>query len=252
MKRIIIAAIVLLAGYAVRAQHQEISEKPNMYKGKAEQSIDTTSLLAAFKKGHVNGHFRYFFMATNNQNGLTDYYANAVGGGLRFETAKFHGFQFAVSGFYTFNIGSSDLGKPDSITGQTNRYEIALFDVENAYNKKDIDRLEELYIKYNYKSSSVTFGRQLLNTPFINLQDGRMRPTGVEGVWFEWNEFKKIRLEGGWLYGVSPRAVPNGILPGDRLASIPEASMRTATNPYTPGNLESKGILMLGTHCRAE
>ncbi|MBK7433167.1 MAG: outer membrane porin, OprD family [Chitinophagaceae bacterium] len=248
MKRIIIAAIVLLAGYAVRAQHQEISEKPNMYKGKAEQSIDTTSLLAAFKKGHVNGHFRYFFMATNNQNGLTDYYANAVGGGLRFETAKFHGFQFAVSGFYTFNIGSSDLGKPDSITGQTNRYEIALFDVENAYNKKDIDRLEELYIKYNYKSSSVTFGRQLLNTPFINLQDGRMRPTGVEGVWFEWNEFKKIRLEGGWLYGVSPRGSTKWYSVGRSVGIYSPGVNENGYKSQYSGNLDSKGILMIGAH----
>ena len=68
-----------------------------------------------------------------------------------------------------------------------NRYEIGLFDIEDPSNKKDIDRLEELYLKYNFKNATITVGKQLINTPFINLQDGRMRPTVVEGVWTEIN-----------------------------------------------------------------
>ena len=201
-----IATMLLLMANTMYAQHQEIGDKAEMYKGKTVNTQDSTSLLSAFKKGHFNGHFRYFFMSTQNQKGLTDYYAHAAGGGLRYETAKFHGFQFAVSGFYTYNIGSSDLGKTDSSTGQSSRYEIALFDVEDPYNKNDIDRLEELYLKYSYKTSSIIFGKQLINTPFINLQDGRMRPTGVEGIWLELNEIKKMKIEGGWLYSISPRA----------------------------------------------
>lgn len=206
MIRLLMATIMLLMVNTMYAQHQEIGDKAEMYKGKTVITEDSTSLLSAFKKGHFNGHFRYFFMSTQNKQLLTDYYAHAAGGGLRYETAKFHGFQFAVSGFYTYNIGSSDLGKTDSSTGQSNRYEIALFDVEDPYNKDDNDRLEELYLKYNYKTSSITFGKQLLNTPFINLQDGRMRPTGVEGIWLELNEIKKMKIEGGWLYAMSPRA----------------------------------------------
>jgi hypothetical protein len=45
---------------------------------------------------------RYFLMATDNQKGLTDYFANALGGGLRYETAPYHGFQIAASGFFCF------------------------------------------------------------------------------------------------------------------------------------------------------
>lgn len=134
MIRLFMATIMLLIVDTIYAQHQEVGDKTGMYKGKPVIPEDSASLLSAFKKGHFNGHFRYFFMSTQNQKGLTDFYANAVGGGLRYETAKFHGFQFAVSGFYTYNIGSSDLGKTDSITGQPNRYEIALFDVEDPYN----------------------------------------------------------------------------------------------------------------------
>jgi hypothetical protein len=248
MKRIVMAAGLLLMVNIANAQHQEISEKPEMYKGKQVQTEDTTSLLSAFKRGHLNGHFRYFFMSTQNQKGLTDYYANAAGGGIRFETAKFHGFQFAVSGFYTFNIGSSNLGKPDSTTGQMNRYEIALFDVEDPYNKKDIDRLEEFYLKYDYGKSNITFGRQLLNTPFINLQDGRMRPTGVEGLWFELNEVKKIKIEGGWLYATSPRGTTKWFSVGESIGVYPVGVNIDGTKSNYAKNLESKGVFLVGAH----
>lgn len=248
MNRIIIVAVLLVMAGIANAQHQEISEKPEMYKGKQVQTEDSTSLLSAFKKGHFNGHFRYYFMSTQNQKGLTDYYANAAGGGLRYETAKFHGFQFAVSGFYTFNIGSSDLGKADSTTGQYSRYEIALFDVEDPYNKKDNDRLEELFIKYNYKKSFIVFGKQLINTPFINLQDGRMRPTGVDGFWFELNEIKKTKIEGGWLYAISPRGTTRWFDVGESIGVYPVGVNSAGVKSKYANNLESKGVFLIGTH----
>lgn len=237
-----------LAGSSVFSQHPEISEKAEMYKGSHAQTLDTSSLLSAFRKGHFNGHFRYFFMNTQNQKGLTDYYAHAAGGGLRYETAMFHGFQFAVSGFYTFNMGSSDLGKPDSTTGQPNRYEIALFDVEDPYNNKDIDRLEELYLKYDYKKSKIIFGRQLINTPFINLQDGRMRPTGVEGIWFELNEIKKVKIEAGWLYAISPRSTTKWFGTGESMGVYPVGVNVDGTKSQYAKNIESRGVFMLGVH----
>jgi hypothetical protein len=251
MKKLLAASMMLLAGNIVSAQHQEVSEKPDMYKGKQAHTIDTTSLLSAFKRGHFNGHFRYFFMATDNKAGLTDYYAHAAGGGIRYETARFHGFQFAVSGFYTFNIGSSDLGKPDSTTGQSNRYEIALFDVENPDNKKDIDRLEEFYLKYHRKNISITFGRQLLNTPFINLQDGRMRPTGVEGVWMEYNDTKKIKAAGGLLYAVSPRGTTKWYDIGESLGVYPSGVNADGTKSQYQNNISSKVIALLGINFKA-
>jgi hypothetical protein len=88
------------------SQHQEVTEKPSMWKGKTKTTEDSTSILHAFKAGTYHGHFRYYFSHTNNERQLSDYYANAIGGGLRFETAKFYNFQFGVSGFYFFNIVS--------------------------------------------------------------------------------------------------------------------------------------------------
>lgn len=248
MKNIIYGVLLctlLFGSLAVQAQHQDVSERPEMYKGK-DTTADSNTILGAFKGGRVQGHFRYFFMNTRNEKGLTDYYANAAGGGLRFETAKFHNFQFALSGFYIFNIGSSDLTKPDAVSGQYNRYEIGLFDLEDGSNKKDIDRLEEFYLKYNYKNSSLVFGRQLLNTPFINLQDGRMRPTGTEGLWAEINEIKKTRIEAGWLYGISPRSTTRWYSIGETIG-IYSAGLNPDGTPSRYSNqIESKGIALLG------
>ena len=50
MRKLLVASMMLLAGNIVSAQHQEVSEKPDMYKGKQVQTVDTTSLLSAFKR----------------------------------------------------------------------------------------------------------------------------------------------------------------------------------------------------------
>lgn len=188
------------------AQHHELGEQPIMWRGKPQDVLDSTSILYAFKTGTTNGHFRYFLSQTTNQGVLSDYYGNAIGGGLRFETNSFHHFQFAVSGFYFFNIGSSIMHEPDSITGTLSRYELGLFDIENPDNHRDMDRLEELYLKYNTSGGRIIIGRQLINTPLINIQDGRMRGTGVEGLWIDQHFAKKWRFQGGLLTAFSPRS----------------------------------------------
>ena len=239
-------AVLLSAGGSSFAQHQELQEKPNLWKEKQQQPVDSASLLYAFRHGKVNGHFRYFFMATENAEGLTDYYANAVGGGIKYETAPFKGFQFGVSGFFIYNIGSSDLAKADEKTGQKNRYEIGLFDIENPSNTTDIDRLEELYVKYNWKQSRITVGKQLLNTPFINLQDGRMRPTETEGAWVEINELKRTKIEAGYIYRISPRSTVRWYGIGESIGIYPVGVNPDGTKSGYAGNIESNGIALIG------
>ncbi len=186
------------------AQHQELSEKPLIWQGD-NLSPDSNSILSAFKKGKIKGHFRYYFHLTDQQAGLSDHYAHALGGGLKYETLPLYGFQLGISAFYLFNLNSSDLNKPDPTTNQPNRYEIGLFDINNP-KKTNMGRFEELYLKYKFRNSSLTFGSQLINTPFINLQDGRMRPTIVEGVWLESQEIKNTEISVGFFYRISPRS----------------------------------------------
>jgi hypothetical protein len=111
---------------------------------------DTTTLAyILLKKGKLDMHLRMYYMTTQNEKELSDYHAWAFGAGLKYETGSFKGFQFGVGGFFVWNLGSSDLGKPDPQTGAANRYEIGQFDIEDPYNKNDMARLENFYFKYN-------------------------------------------------------------------------------------------------------
>ncbi len=204
------------------------------------------NLLEAFEHGHFHGHFRTFFMATDNARELSDYYALAAGGGMHFSTAPWHGFSFGLGGLFNYNLASSDLGARDSITGAFNRYEIGLFDVEDPNNRSDLDRIEELWLRYQWKKSHVTVGQQSLQTPFIHYQDGRMRPTAEAGVWAEVNELKNTKIEGGWLWKISPRSTVGWYGVGESIGLYPRGLNPDGSGSGYSENLESAGIALLG------
>jgi len=78
LNSVILTVFAVLLKVTSVAQHQEIGEKPGIWKIKQQQMVDSNSILYAFKHGTTNGHLRYFFMNTNNADGLTDYYAHAA------------------------------------------------------------------------------------------------------------------------------------------------------------------------------
>ena len=242
----IVILLPLLCINSLISQHQEVPEKPGIWRGGNSSTLDTQSILYAFKNGKFNGHLRHYFMSTDNAALLKDYYANASGGGIRYETRAYYGFKFAVSGFFVFNTGSSDLEQKDSITGASNRYEIGLFDIEDPKNKKDIDRLEEFYLKYEYKNFNIIYGRQLINTPFVNLQDGRMRPTGVEGVWTHGVLHKKLKWEGGWLYAISPRSTTKWYNVEQTIGVYSSGVSSLGQKSNYRGNITSAGLFLAG------
>lgn len=239
-------ACCLLESVLLCGQHQEIGERPNLWKGKHIETSDTTSILSAFKSGQVSGHFRSFWMNTVNKGSLKDFYALALGGGLRYESASFHGFQFAVSGFYIFDIFSSDFTFPDSATGALSRYELGLFDLTNPENHHDLDRLEELYLRYNFGKTSIKIGKQLVNTPFLNLQDGRMRPTGVNGLWVHSDFLNSWVLEGGIIYRISPRSTVRWYSIGESFGLYPVGVDFTGQPSGYAGNILSRALITGG------
>jgi hypothetical protein len=210
------------------------------------QTNDTTSIWHAFKKGHVDVNARYFFMATQNEKSLTDYFANALGISLHYQTAKFHGFQFGIGSSAAFNIGSSNLKKTDPVTGLSNRYETALFDVEDASKKIIVPALQQLYLKYNYKKSTVVLGRQLINTPFINEQDSRMLPNAVQGIWLTFNEIKKVTVQAGWLNAIESRATVKWKSPGSSIGILSTGVNSDGIKSDYKNNIKSNSIALLG------
>lgn len=185
-------------------------------------------------------------MSTDNRIGLSDYYALAAGGGLHYQTAPLYGFRFGLGGVYNFNLASSDLSVPDPATGALNRYEIGLFDVEDPKNRNNLDRMEEFWVQYQYKKLKFTLGKQLLQTPFINFQDGRMRPTGETGIWVNATLPSHTALEGGWLWKISPRSTVDWYDIGESIGLYPKGLNPDGSASGYPENLKSKGIGIIG------
>lgn len=205
-----------------------------------------TSLGSFFRRGHFHGHSRTYFMATDNSGSLTDFHAMAFGLGIGYETPRIHGFSIGLSGYFIYNLFSSDLAAKDPSSNQGNRYEIGLFDVGNPSNHKDLDRLEDLYLRYGNDRSHLKFGKQHIRTPFINPQDGRMRPTLVEGLLGEFNEVKNLTLNLGILYSVSPRSTVEWYSIGESIGKYPLGVGPDGTVSGYAGHTESDWLALFG------
>ena len=185
---------------------------------------------------------RSFFMSTNNEGLLKDDYAFASGIGLGINTTSFHGFQFGLSSFVTYNLVSSNLAQPNSSTQGINRYEVGLFDIQNLNNKQNIIRIENLFLKYNYSKSNIAVGKMKLNTPFLNPQDGRMNSTLEEGIWLCINELKKIQINGGWVWNISPRSTSQWFTASHSIGIYPSGITETGSKSNYYGNINSSGV----------
>jgi hypothetical protein len=206
---------------------------------------DSSTLADTLKKGKVTGFARYFFSATDNADQLSDYHAHGLALGVGYETPVFRGFKAGLSGSFTYNLESSDLTRLDPSTGQPNRYEIGLFDSDNLGSHRTLSRLEKMFIQYNHKGLRITFGKQLLKTPFLNPQDGRLRPTLVEGVTGEWIAGKNWTLQGAWIYGISPRGNTAWFGLGESMGKFPQGVNPDGTKSGYAGNLKNDGLAFL-------
>lgn len=241
MKKVIILFLVLAASFSAEAAR---------IPGDTIQRGDTTTLAHFFRKGKFYGHSRYFFMATDNTPGQSDYFANAIGLGIGYETPRFFGFSAGMSGYFIYNIGSSDLANSDSVSGQPNRYEVGLFDIENPNNHADLDRLEDLFLRFGNDRSFIRVGKQHYTSPFLNPQDGRMRPTLVEGIYSEWNEWKNWKFHGSFLWDISPRSTVKWYGIGESMGIYPGGVNPDGTKSGYSGNVQSEWMVVGGIQRR--
>ncbi|WP_338875371.1 OprD family outer membrane porin [Spirosoma sp. SC4-14] len=190
---------------------------------------------------------RSFFMATDNQDDLTDSYAWGIGVGLGYQTPRlFNHLKIAGSGFFSKKLLSSDLAARDPQTNQLNRYEIGLFDLQNPGNHALLSRFEELYVQYQFgKKSTITLGRQLPRSPFINPQDGRLSPTFVEGIVLDWNELANTKIHAEYLTRMAPRSTIGWFNVGESIGLYPVGIDNTGKASQYAGNTQSAGISQL-------
>lgn len=210
---------------------------------------DTTSSAKSLdkyiKSGVLKIDTRTVFMSTVNKEQLKDDYALATGIGGSYASQSFQGFGFSVGGFFTYNVASSELDKVDPYALQPNRYETGLFDVADLSRKRDIGRLEEANIYYKSKVLNVKVGRMFLKTPFINPQDGRMRPTFEEGVQLK-GEKGKFSWETAWLWSMSPRSTGSWYSGGNSIGLYPVGVGIDGKKSGYAGQVKSKGVGVAG------
>ena len=171
-----------------------------------DQEPVLVTLKELFEEGKVEGHIRNYFMSTINQGDLRDYYTNAIGGALLYRTKPYKGIELGVKGIFTYKGFSSDLNQADELVGEVSKWEHELYDINDLNNFNDLDRLEELFLKYHFDKGSLTYGKlEIEDTPLLNESDGRMKPFAFKGFWLQLHHHQH-QLAVSWLDRVSPRS----------------------------------------------
>ena len=239
------AALTLILGAsgAAHGQHSE-QDIPS-----ADSLRGASHLYDIMKRGELDGRFRLYNMLTVNDGAPADYHAVAFGGSLGFASQRWHGTRFKLSGGYTFDLGTSDLTVLDPVTGAANRYEIGLYDVNDPRHTNDLAYLQEFQLDWLSRNerTRVVLGKQELNTPFLNPQDGRMHPSFFEGLWVQHRTKKGSSLQGGWIYRVAPRGASEWYTVDESMSVFPVGRNVYGESALHGDHLESAGILVVST-----
>lgn len=142
-------------------------------------------------------HFRTFWMSTSYPSDFKNDFALGsslkLGGELRYKSRL----KFQIGYRLVGNLWSSQLNELDPFSGQSNRYEVGLFDVLNP-DSKFFGKTETLSVSYDQNQWGIVVGRMGIDTDWVNLQDGRLAPTAIEGInfWFESKNQLKLKFWG--------------------------------------------------------
>ena len=159
-------------------------------------------------RGKISGYFRTFLMTTQNVGALKDWTAMAVGGKLKYETARFKNFQLGVAYYTSHNVDITNVEARDTKTNRRSRYERALFNITDA-DQRTVHLLGEAYLTYGHTKHAISLGRMKLKSPLMNPQDGRMIPTLLQGLWYKNRVLKNVTFQLGWISHVAPRSFDN-------------------------------------------
>lgn len=245
-----LATILLISSVGLAQHHSMLDDNtPGRYYIPRDTGIHT--IADFFQLSKLHGHVRNHFMATINQGALKDYWTNGTGAALKFETAKFYGLQLGVKGIFTFQTFSSDLNETDSLVNRSAKWEKELYDVNRPNEKYDLDRLEELYLKFNFGRSFLSVGRFGVHThPLFLARDSRMKPFAYEGVWTEINELKNNQFTLGWITGVSPRGMIEWFPINEAIGTLSNGLQPNGTPAHYHEKAHTKGIGVLGINSK--
>ena len=129
-------------------------------------TLQASSSINMFQDGKVSGNIRSIYSNFSNDNDINSY-ATAVGGQLKYELAKYKGFNAGVAFRTTDNI--------DFVTGDKKKRDDELSGAKGSYTE-----LTQAYINYNFQGLNLRIGRQSIDTPLADSDDIRMTPDRFE------------------------------------------------------------------------
>lgn len=180
------------------------------------------------------GKLRYFHMSTVNSMQLPAYATNALTGEI--------GYKYKFKKYWTAEVSSSLTSSfLNSNLIPASRYEIGLFDQADISNQSFLTRIEKLNLQYAKNNFKLTVGRQVINTAFINPQDGRMRPSAVGGIYATYKAW-----EFAYLYEMSPRGTMGWSSVASSVGYYPVGINTLGQKSSYAGQLKSNGILITG------
>jgi len=128
------------------------------------------SLETMFKDGKVSGEIRSMYIAQDSDT-ATDSDGFAVGGKLKFETAKYMGLSFGAAFYTTHGVNANNVNELTGAAGFAGTHSNLLDENGNSYSL-----LGEAYAEYNNGNTMLKIGRQVLDTPFAGPDDIRIVP----------------------------------------------------------------------------
>jgi hypothetical protein len=210
---------------------------------KASDSLANESMQVNKAKFHF--HHRSFFMHTNNHGKLTNYSTLAAGAGLAFYSKEVKNFSFGFSGFFVYQIFEKNIYSIDPTTGNTNRYEIALYDMDKFEPYQPRTRLDELYVQYKKRNTKITYGNQSFESPLLNGQDNRMHPNLFHGTSF-YTKWKNIDFSSAWFTHVSMRGTGSWFSISESFGVYPFGRNPSGTSSSYAHQTHSNGIGIIG------
>ncbi|MDN3687373.1 hypothetical protein [Cyclobacterium jeungdonense] len=165
---------------------------------------------------------RSYFMSTSYWEDYKEDYAWGQMARLSARTLLPHRFQVTAEYMGVLRVLSSDLQALDPRVPNLNRYEAGLFDVNNL-DKRVFGKIGNLHLDYLHTDFQAKLGRMEINTPFINVQDGRLSPTFVEGFRWDFQPIPEIAITHHLIWGVSPRSTGNWFNLGESIGMYPVA-----------------------------
>lgn len=241
------AALSVLCIFTARAQHG-----PGIF-DPADTAVIAPDTFATFgdfmRAGSFQFEARSFGMGTINRGDLLNYATLAAGGGIGYYSPRIKGFHFGVSGFFAFQIFEENIRRADPTTGNVNRYEILLYDMNDLSNTGELDRMEDFYLAYDRGGFGAVFGRQRVHTPMLNEQDNRMRHNSFNGLTLK---YAKNRWSGfaGVYTSITMRGTVDWYSVEESFGVYPFGRNPLGTPSGYRDNISSRGIGVLGAAYR--